>query len=180
MLTSSATLQNFQNGDIDQGGFGSDPETLDTLKGLRFANIDARVISDFGEIFVNNKNPALADKSVRQALYYGLDRQQIIDAKYKGLGQVADVFAAPTQWSFTTEGVTKYSFDPDKAGQLLDGAGWKKGADGIRRRMSRSSSCPTSPPMTRIRSSRSGNGTTPRSASTSFPSCSTPAPPSSG
>lgn len=132
VLTSAATLQNFQNGDIDQGGFGSDPETLETLKGLGFANIDARVISDFGEIFLNNKNPILAEKTVRQALYYGLDRQQIVDAKYKGLGQVADVFAAPTQWSFTTEGVTKYTFDQGKAGQLLDEAGWKTGQDGIR------------------------------------------------
>ena len=63
-----------------------------------------------------------------------MDRQQIVDAKSKGLGQVADVFAAPTQWSFTTEGVTKYAYDPKKAEKLLDDAGWKKGSDGVRQK----------------------------------------------
>ncbi|MFB7845233.1 ABC transporter substrate-binding protein [Microbacterium sp. NPDC056052] len=132
VISSDSALQNFQNGDIDQGGFGSDPAVLEQLKGLGFASVRARVVPDYGAIWVNNKKPALADTKVRQALYYGLDRQQIVDAKFKGLGQVADVFAAPTQWSYTTEGVTAYGFDAKKAGALLDEAGWKKGADGIR------------------------------------------------
>ncbi|AJT40682.1 ABC transporter substrate-binding protein [Psychromicrobium lacuslunae] len=132
VLGSDTALQNFQNGDIDQGGFGSDPATLDKLKGLGFANVRSRVISDFGAIWVNNEKPALADTKVRQALYYGLDRQQIVDAKFKGLGQVADVLAAPPLWSYTTTGVTHYGYDPQKAGELLDQAGWKAGANGIR------------------------------------------------
>ncbi|SEB45943.1 ABC transporter substrate-binding protein [Arthrobacter woluwensis] len=132
VVSSDSALQNFQNGDIDHGGFGSDPATLKELQGLGFANIRARVVSDYGAIWVNNKKPALADTKVRQALYYGLDRQQIVDAKFKGLGQVADVFAAPTQWSYTNDGVTSYGFDAKKAGQLLDEAGWKTQAGGTR------------------------------------------------
>ncbi|UJP09027.1 ABC transporter substrate-binding protein [Microbacterium sp. KUDC0406] len=132
VVSSDSALQNFENGDIDQGGFGSDPAVLKELQGLGFASIRARVVPDIGAIWVNNKKPALADTEVRQALYYGLDRQQIVDAKYKGLGQVADVFAAPTQWSYTDEGVRKYDYDPKKAGKLLDEAGWKKGSDGVR------------------------------------------------
>ncbi|MFC4140023.1 MULTISPECIES: ABC transporter substrate-binding protein [unclassified Microbacterium] len=132
VVSSDSALQNFENGDIDQGGFGSDPAVLEELQGLGFANIRAAVVPDIGQIWVNNKKPALADTEVRQALYYGLDRQQIVDAKYKGLGQVADVYAAPTQWSYTDKGVTKYDYDPKKAGKLLDEAGWKKGADGVR------------------------------------------------
>jgi len=132
VVSSDSTLQNFQNGDIDHGGFGSDPATLTTLKDLGFASIRAGVVPDIGQIWVNNKHNPLGETEVRQALLYGLDRQQIIDAKYKGLGQVADVYAAPTQWSYTNKGVTQYNFDPDKANQLLDQAGWKKGSDGIR------------------------------------------------
>lgn len=132
ILSSDSTLQNFQNGDIDQGGFGSDPDTLEELQGLGFASVRARVIPDLGQIWVNNDNETLADTEMRQALYYGLDRQQIVDAKYKGLGQVADVYAAPTQWSYTNEGVTQYPYDPEKAEELLDGLGWEVGSDGIR------------------------------------------------
>jgi peptide/nickel transport system substrate-binding protein len=132
VVSADSTLQNFQNGDIDHGGFGSDPEVLKKLKGLGYASIRTSVVPDIGEIWTNNKKPGLKQTVVRKALNYGLDRQQIIDAKYKGLGQVADVYAAPTQWSYTTKGVTKYGFDPDKANKLLDEAGWKKGSNGIR------------------------------------------------
>lgn len=132
VVSSDSTLQNFQNGDIDHGGFGSDPDVLKKLKGLGYASIRSSVVPDIGEIWTNNKQPTLKQTEVRQALNYGLDRQQIVDAKYKGLGQVADVYAAPTQWSYTTEDVTKYGFDPDKANELLDQAGWKKGSNGIR------------------------------------------------
>ena len=80
---------------------------------------------------MNNKKAYLKDTAARQALYYGLDRQKIIDVKYKGYGQVANVFAAPTLWSYTEDGVTKYNYDPAKAKQLLEGLGWKAGSDGI-------------------------------------------------
>lgn len=130
--STDAALQNFQNGDIDQGGFGSDPAVIDELKELGYATINTRVIPDIGQIWVNNSNPALAPTQARQALNYGLDRQQIVDARFKGLGQVADTYAAPPLWSYTTEGVTRYDFDPDRAGQLLDELGWVRGADGIR------------------------------------------------
>lgn len=133
-ISSDSTLQNFQNGDIDQGGFGSDPAVLEELKGLGFASIRARVVPDIGMIWVNNDKPALAETQFRQALYYGLDREQIVQAKHKGLGQVADVFAAPTQWSYTDDGVTTYDFDPDKAVELLEGLGWEEGSDGVRER----------------------------------------------
>lgn len=132
VISSDSTLQNFQNGDIDHGGFGSDPQTLQALQDLGFANVKARVIPDIGQIWVNNDNPILAETGVRQALYYGLDRQQIVDAKYKVLGQVADVYAAPTQWSYTNEGVTQYPYDPEKAEEILDDLGWEEGSDGIR------------------------------------------------
>ena len=132
ILSSDSTLQNFQNGDIDHGGFGADPEVLEQLKGLGFASIRVRTVPDIGQIWVNNESSKLAPTEARQALTYALDRQQIVDAKYKGLGQVADVYAAPTQWSYTNEGVTQYPFDPAKANELLDGLGWVRGEDGIR------------------------------------------------
>ncbi len=36
-------------------------------------------------------------------------------------------------WAYQPEKITvKYDFDPKKAKQMLDDAGWKKGSDGIR------------------------------------------------
>ncbi|MFN2821903.1 ABC transporter substrate-binding protein, partial [Escherichia coli] len=76
--------------------------------------------------------PALQDKRVRQALIYGLDRQKLIDVVYQGYGKVAIEPIAPISWAFNAEGVNPYPYDPAQAKKLLDEAGWKAGADGIR------------------------------------------------
>lgn len=132
-VTSKDTaLANFQNGETDFDGFSPDPDNVDQLKSFGFASVHESTVPDIGEIWINNKNAILKDKKVRQALVYGLDRQQIIDVTYKGFGQVANVYAAPTQWSYTDKGVNPYKFDADKAKKLLDEAGWKEGSDGIR------------------------------------------------
>ncbi len=131
VTSTNTALQSFQTGQTDFDGFATDKDTLEQLKTLGFANIRIRTVPDFGIIYVNNKKPYLKDAAVRQALYYGLDRQKIIDVKYSGYGEVANVFAAPTLWSYTEDGVTKYNYDPGKATQLLEGLGWKAGSDGI-------------------------------------------------
>lgn len=132
-ITSRDTaLQLFQTGQTDYDSFSTDSDTLEQLKNLGFANIRIGTVSDYGEIYINNKKPYLKDTAVRKALIYGLNRQYIIDVKYKGYGQVANVFTAPTIWSYTEDGVTKYNYDPEKAKKLLDSDGWKAGPDGIR------------------------------------------------
>ena len=76
--------------------------------------------------------PALQDKRVRRALIYGLDRQKLIDVVYQGYGKVAIEPIAPISRTFNAEGVNPYPYDPARAKKLLDEAGWKAGADGIR------------------------------------------------
>jgi len=78
----------------------------------------------------NSVHPVLGDVNVRRALVYATPKQQIIDkllfGKAKpGTSPVSQGWAAP-------KSVTQESYDPKKAGELLDQAGWVKGADGIR------------------------------------------------
>ena len=69
-------------------------------------------------------HPFLTDKSVRQAFNLIADRKTIAEALY---GQTAEAWPliqnSPT--SALPEGLT-WEFNPDKAGALLDAAGWKK------------------------------------------------------
>lgn len=51
---------------------------------------------------------------------------------YQGYGKVAIEPIAPISWAFNAEGVNPYPYDPARAKKLLDEAGWKPGADGIR------------------------------------------------
>jgi len=81
------------------------------------------------------KGPAgLKELPVRQALFYAIDRQLIIDSVYSGLGKVAIGTEPPAvTWAYLPDQITeKYAYDPEKAKSLLDGAGWVVGSDGVR------------------------------------------------
>jgi peptide/nickel transport system substrate-binding protein len=66
----------------------------------------------------------------RQALAHAIDRQFLVDNIVQGLGTVANgPFSAP--W-YDDAAVVKYPRDMTKAGQLLDQAGYPRGANGVR------------------------------------------------
>jgi peptide/nickel transport system substrate-binding protein len=78
---------------------------------------------------------AFQDKRVRQALLYALDRQKMVDspAIFNKQAVVADSLMLPIWWAYNKDTTPKYPFDPTKAAQLLDDAGWKLNAStGIR------------------------------------------------
>ena len=77
-------------------------------------------------------NPALADRRVRQALLYGLDRATISQKLFAGRQPVADTPVHPLDWVHTDE-VQHYPYEPAKAAALLDEAGWRIGDGGLRR-----------------------------------------------
>ena len=74
-------------------------------------------------------HPILGDLKVRQAIAYGIDKQTIIDKLLfaKALPGSGELNVDPYDC-----GIKPFPYDPAKAKQLLDEAGWKPGADGIR------------------------------------------------
>jgi peptide/nickel transport system substrate-binding protein len=80
---------------------------------------------------MNLAHPALSDLAVRQALYAAMDKKSIIDAIYYGLPKPTETFLPTQSWAFNPD-LPKQSYDPAKAKQILDAAGWKPGAGGIR------------------------------------------------
>ncbi len=85
----------------------------------------------FEQLSPNFDNPVLADKRVRQALLYGLDRETLIKQVFQGKQIVADTMVNPLDWCYDAN-VKKYPYDMAKAKALLDEAGWKEGAGGQR------------------------------------------------
>ena len=132
VIDTSTSLQLFETGELDYAGFSADDDTVEQLKSLGFANLQVGPVNDYGFIYVNNSRPQFKDKTVRQALVYGLDRQKIVDVKFKGYGTVANVPVSKVSWAYNDEGINKYEFNAKKAKELLDQAGWKVGSDGIR------------------------------------------------
>ena len=80
--------------------------------------------------------PPFADVRVRRALTHALDRELLTRTILDGLAPVAHGPIQPVSWAYTDQ-ITRYAFDPARARALLDDAGWKVGANGIRQREGR-------------------------------------------
>lgn len=79
----------------------------------------------------NLKSPLFADKKVRQALAYGIDRQSIIDGVLLGIGRPCTGPFSYVSWAYNPK-VQPYPYDPGRAKRMLEEAGWKDvNGDGI-------------------------------------------------
>lgn len=124
-----------QNGDIDiiRQGMTVTDENLHLLEQLGFANAIITENLGYGYIAINHKEEILQDVNVRKALAYGLDRQSVVEAAFGGQANVIDIPQSTVSWAYPDdEDFVKYPYDPEKAKQLLEEAGWKVGSDGIR------------------------------------------------
>lgn len=75
----------------------------------------------------------LLNRDVREALYRGIDRGAMAEALTHGLAPLADSWVAPAHAmrKDVEAAIPAYSYDLSRAAQLLAGAGWTRGADGI-------------------------------------------------
>jgi peptide/nickel transport system substrate-binding protein len=74
------------------------------------------------------------DIKVRQAVAYGTNRKDMNDKILFGKSSIMDATVPKTHWAYPADDsqLVKYAYDPEKAKKLLDDAGWKAGADGVR------------------------------------------------
>jgi len=79
---------------------------------------------------IKTKHPTLSDPAVREALSMLVDKDSVEKFIYGRTGKATANFINNPE-RFRSKN-TKYEFNIDKANALLDKAGWKKGADGIR------------------------------------------------
>jgi peptide/nickel transport system substrate-binding protein len=77
--------------------------------------------------------PWLADKRVRQALWYGLDVKTILDKVDLGYGHQVYANTPTASWAYDPSGLNHYDYDPKRARGLIESAGAVMGDDGIYR-----------------------------------------------
>jgi peptide/nickel transport system substrate-binding protein len=79
---------------------------------------------------VKSKHPAFSDKAVRTAMSLLIDRKGIGESIYgRGAVVTANFLNNPPRFRSPN---TKFEFNIEKANQILDQAGWRRGPDGIR------------------------------------------------
>ncbi|MGX9346828.1 TIGR04028 family ABC transporter substrate-binding protein [Microbacterium sp. KNMS] len=77
------------------------------------------------------RDPLLEDIRVRQALIAGIDREEIVETLFTDSYPLATGALAETALGYTDTS-EYYEYDPEKAADLLDEAGWELGSDGVR------------------------------------------------
>ena len=97
-----------------------DRDAVEKLEGFTTKYTD-NIINEM--TLFNTSKEYLSDPRVRQAIIYAIDRDTIVKQLLNGKGEVTDGFICSGS-PFYNEGKTKLSYDPDKAKQLLEEAGW--------------------------------------------------------
>ena len=78
---------------------------------------------DYSYLGINLRDPVLADIRVRHAIGYATNRDAIIEYLRRGLGRPAVGLVPDLAWAFEPD-VFRFTYDPDRAGRLLDEAGY--------------------------------------------------------
>ena len=73
----------------------------------------------------NLKTPLFADKRIRQAISYAINKDEIISGVLLNLGKPANGPYKPGTWAYNDK-VKIYNYNPQKARELLREAGWTK------------------------------------------------------
>ena len=77
---------------------------------------------------INGENEKFADKKVRQAIRYAIDKQAIVDTLLYGSGEIADSIIPPNAFGFSKD-VVSYEYDLEKAKKLMKESKYPNGFD---------------------------------------------------
>ena len=122
----------FRTGDIDYISLqGISADHYKEAQALPSRVIVATPTASIENFYFNLGLPQFKDKAVREALYMSLDKKSIIEELYYGVPRPTESYLPPSSWAFNAD-LPKQVYDPEKAKALLDSAGWKPGAGGIR------------------------------------------------
>lgn len=94
-------------------------------------NIHAMPANAYQYMAIKQDHPILSNKLVRHAITYALDRQAMVENLFDGMAVQQVSHMSSVSWGYDPE-IKPLPFDPAKAAELLDEAGWVLGAGGIR------------------------------------------------
>ena len=128
-----------ENGEVDLAPMNGVPQAdIQRLAGLKQLELSNQGNEGLGPLLwleVNLREKYLDDKRVREAISLALDRKKIVDIIWFGQGKPA---AGPIVSGnpFYNKELKAYPYDPKQASKILDDAGYKRGANNMRFKLS--------------------------------------------
>jgi peptide/nickel transport system substrate-binding protein len=113
-----------RKGTVDMVVNDLSPDVVHQLAEERSVRIAEAPGTDYAYVGINMRDPVLADRRVRHALGYAIDRQAIVDHLRRGLARPAVGILPPASWAFNAE-VFQFTHDPARAMALLEEAGYR-------------------------------------------------------
>lgn len=125
---SNALVLLLETGDIDH--MIAPTSEIATIETYDHVNLSSVLALRYDYIGWNLDRPLFEDVRVRQALTHAIDRQEIVETIMEGQAEVADAPVSPLSWAYNDD-VPAFDYDPDRAIELLNEAGWEHNDDGI-------------------------------------------------
>jgi peptide/nickel transport system substrate-binding protein len=130
MTDPTARVNALKSGEVD-GGWMIPSEAFSQLSQSGKGDMLFGLTTAVSSMVVSDMTGPLGDLKVRQALMMALDRQGIVDAALKGVGDVTDVLTTESVWDGATDATLKtafddveaYPYDLKKAKELIEEAG---------------------------------------------------------
>lgn len=140
-LTADLQVLAILNGEIDFKAQGNELENFPTLKDgeakgkYKVMMPEGAIGTDFA-FNITHADPKLravyGDLRFRQAVSMAINRDEMNQVMYFGLGTPSQALPADLSFSTPEDAAYMTEYNPDKANALLDDMGMKKGADGMR------------------------------------------------
>ncbi len=128
-LESDALVGAFSNGELDTFDVGPSAPDYARARSTPDAIVRQAAGPDFRHITMNGESAVLSDPKVRRAVAMGINRQAIAQSDLQGLDWpivlLNNHFFMNTQEGYRDNAGEIGTYDPGRAGQELDAAGWK-------------------------------------------------------
>jgi peptide/nickel transport system substrate-binding protein len=96
--------------------------------------IERELLNENYSLYLNITRPPWDDENLRQAFRLSLDLDAVVKTVYLGTFARAWSPISPSIFGYDSTLEGSWAPDPARAAQLLDAAGWKLGADGLRQK----------------------------------------------
>lgn len=125
-VTDASSLQSeLQSGGVDVAPLPTNllPETIRSMSSVANLKVDQFDGSNVQYLVFNTESAPLNNAKIRQAIGYAIDREKIIKELLFDQAKLANSVVPERSYAYTPG--TKYTYDPEKAKQLLQEAGYK-------------------------------------------------------